>query len=586
MTVAALGLAVDSSQVTRATPELVRMTNAADGAEAAAGRLGRSTGAASAMMAKMLTVMESIERDLTVLTNHAINTGRAFEGMGAGIGRGLGGANLAMMNSRNLMFQLVDIGQGLPLLLSGNIYGLQNLGFQIAQIGQLYWGQGGFGAALRDAGGILGPLVSKLAPIAIAVGAVAAGFAGLTYEINKTADTQVGFGDVFMATVQLAAEGIMNLLGPAIAQVGRWLAQLWDFIAPTMKNVGNAIVGAFVGAFEGVKATWSLFPAAIGDLVIQGVNGVIGAVEGMINGVSHAINGFIDQVNGAIQMIPENLRGGWTGLGKIGDVGFGRVDNPNAGAAGAAASGIGGAFSDAMSTDWMGQAFDAISDRAQKLQLEQLAEEAEEAAKGLKAANDNGRDLEKMLSDVEPLLRNANDPLLQLQDNLYKLGELLKAGEISWDEYSGAVQRANLSAASGVLGAVGQITGALSQAFEDNKALAVANAVINTAEGVTKALAQGGIFGFASAAAIGISGAAQIASILSAKPGSASTASVPSSAPTPTTAAAGGGSQQAVNITLRGENFSRASVERLIGDIADVLKDGGGSGFIKVVKAA
>src|SRR5690606_17359989 len=109
---------------------------------------------------------------------------------------------------------------------------------------------------------------------------------------------------------------------------------------------------------------------------------------------------------------------------------------------------------------------------------------------------------------------------------------------------------------------------------------------INTAEGVTKALAQGGIFGFASAAAIGIAGAAQIASILSAKPGSASTAAVPSSTPAATPPASGG-AQQSINVTLRGENFSREGVERLLGTITDIAKDGGlPAPLIRVIKAA
>lgn len=67
---------------------------------------------------------------------------------------GLNVANTAMRQSsgmsRQLMFQMVDLGQTVPLALQSPIFALQNMGFQFAQIGQLYFGQGGMRAALRD----------------------------------------------------------------------------------------------------------------------------------------------------------------------------------------------------------------------------------------------------------------------------------------------------------------------------------------------------------------------------------------------------------------------------------------------------
>lgn len=60
----------------------------------------------------------------------------------------------------------------------------------------------------------------------------------------------------------------------------------------------------------------------------------------------------------------------------------------------------------------------------------------------------------------------------------------------------------------------------LATAFEDSKAAAIASAIINTAEGVTKALAQGGYFGIAMAAIVAATGAVQIAKIQSTTRGS------------------------------------------------------------------
>jgi hypothetical protein len=55
----------------------------------------------------------------------------------------------------------------------------------------------------------------------------------------------------------------------------------------------------------------------------------------------------------------------------------------------------------------------------------------------------------------------------------------------------------------------------LTTAFDKSKAAAIAAAIINTAQGITRALAQGGIFGWAQAALIAATGAVQIAKIRS-----------------------------------------------------------------------
>jgi len=130
------------------------------------------------------------------------------------------------------------------------------------------------------------------------------------------------------------------------------------------------------------------------------------------------------------------------------------------------------------------------------------------------------------MQELSGVLEATHDPFEQMKLDLIDLKTLWDNGRISTEQFNEAVRRTTLNTASSTLGMVGQLTGAFAGLFEDNKAFAVANAVINTAEGVTKALAQGGMFGFASAAAVAAAGAAQIATIMSSKPGSSSTAAV------------------------------------------------------------
>ncbi len=185
----------------------------------------------------------------------------------------------------------------------------------------------------------------------------------------------------------------------------------------------------------------------------------------------------------------------------------------------------------------------------------------------------------QLTEDLGPLISDANDPFIQLQSNLDKLGAWLHhEGPAGWATYAEGVRRANMIAYNSVAGSLGQITGALAGAFQDNKALAVANAGINTAEGITKALAQGGMFAVPIAAAIGVAGAAQIASILSTQPGSTSVAPV-SAAASPAAAPAAGGasasSQRNLFLDVRGDSFGRGTVEKMAQDLVDLLKDGG-----------
>jgi hypothetical protein len=559
MTVAALGLVVDSSDVAQATPALQKLAAAATEAETAARGLsgGAQTAAGSAR------ALDAANENAAVSTGRAAAASRVYT---SALQAEAAALRMANMQRGNLIFQLNDIGVSLASGMNPLLVAIQ----QGSQIATIYGpGEGGIGRALLETAKMASRAVLPLGALALAVGAV-------TSEVNRNQEQQVSWGDVVMATWQLASEEIVRRFKPVTNTIGGW----WNTASPYIAEGVNRTIGIFDFGAKAITTIWTKLPAAIGDLSIQAANAALAAVDDLLNKNRARTQAWMTQMATVLgPVLGAAFQAGGGALAGMPNIDVTPIDNPLAGSASGLASGLAGDFQDTMGTDYLG----AIGDRAREIAL--LGEEAEEAGEKLKAANDNGRDFSRMLSDVEPLLRNANDPLLQLQDNLYKLGELLAAGEISWDEYSGAVHRANLSAASGVLGAVGQITGALAGAFEDNKAFAVANAVINTAEGVTKALAQGGIFGFASAAAIGIAGAAQVASILSAKPGSASTAAVPS-APAASTTAGAGGVQQAVNVTLRGENFSRESVERLLGTITDIARDGGAMPLIKVFKAA
>lgn len=130
-------------------------------------------------------------------------------------------------------------------------------------------------------------------------------------------------------------------------------------------------------------------------------------------------------------------------------------------------------------------------------------------------------DADMVLAGAQMRLENRT-PFENMAAELASLDAMVKIGAISWGEYGDAVTRSMAGAASDTLSSIGQITGVLAGAFEDNKALAVANTVISTAAGVMKAFEQGGMFAWPMAAAIAAAGAMQIGTILSASPGGGS----------------------------------------------------------------
>lgn len=176
------------------------------------------------------------------------------------------------------------------------------------------------------------------------------------------------------------------------------------------------------------------------------------------------------------------------------------------------------------------------------------------------------------MQELSGVLTQTHDPFEQMKMDLDDLRTMWEEGRIGVEQYQNAVMQTQLNTAAATLGMVGQLSGAFANLFKDNKAFAIANAVINTAEGITKALAQGGMFGYIGAAAVAASGAAQIATIMSANPGGGSSVKAPS--------ASGAAAPQAstghnVNVTLHGTSFGRDQIRELLDQINDYQADGG-----------
>lgn len=123
--------------------------------------------------------------------------------------------------------------------------------------------------------------------------------------------------------------------------------------ADVLENLGrgtNRFIGLFVGAYEGIKATFDMLPAAVGDNAIQAINAVIAAIEKLIAKAAKGIN----TLRTGFNALPSWMRGGVVAP-MIDPPDLGRVTNTFAGAGKQAGDAFAGAFNEAMSRDYVGE---------------------------------------------------------------------------------------------------------------------------------------------------------------------------------------------------------------------------------------
>ncbi|MDX0563295.1 hypothetical protein GOD83_04310 [Sinorhizobium medicae] len=326
----------------------------------------------------------------------------------------------AAMQQKLLLFQLNDVGvslaSGMPLYMVAIQQG--------SQMAQIYGpGEGGLGRALKETGKMAVSAAARFPLVTAAVALGAAAIAGMTYEVKQAQDVTVGFGDVALATWQTIADGLMDLLKPAIDDLGPWFKSAWDVIVSGVKTTGNEIINSFHAAgvdvalvaetisthfahsFERVKIIWSTLPAVLGDFVYSTANRVVDGIEAMINGA-------VDRINKLNDYLPE-----WAQFDTIDKVDLPGIENEHKGAAGDTAKTLAGnaakevaeiakiwgdrnaRVTEIMASDPLGDFFSAVKDHSVENALER-----EKEKKGKSGGDASGRtDAEK----YQDLVRSA-----------------------------------------------------------------------------------------------------------------------------------------------------------------------------------
>jgi hypothetical protein len=189
-----------------------------------------------------------------------------------------------------------------------------------------------------------------------------------------------------------------------------------------------------------------------------------------------------------------------------------------------------------------------------------------------------------------------------MEDSIDRLDERLANGTISWRTYNNEMAKSAqsmvqgyASAAGDVLGNVEKLTDALGlqgrQAFETQKALSIAKAVVSGGEAIVNSYAAGTAIGGPIGGAIfaGIAAAATAAQIASIASTSYQSKSLSNATGNGSAAAAApsqgvGGTQQAISLTVRGSG--NINVDDFAEQLAESIRDGGQGNLIRVIRAA
>jgi phage-related minor tail protein len=508
---ATLGIEARAKGVDDASRSLDKLSGAAKRAEAAVEGIGPSSSKAGAMASR------AAQETATALNAEAAAATKAAGAMrlhATAANQNVRGLGAASMNVGNLAAQFQDIGVSAAMAMNPLQIALQQ-GTQISAV----LGPMGAAGAVKALGAAF---LSVLSPVSlVTIGVVALAAAGLQMvDWSRLAASSLTLVSNTLEAIApyaaAAAAGLALLYAPAIiggtvqliALLGRLsvaalglaasfaaanpaiafvagitaavaaanifrdeLAGIFgrDIVADA-KNGINAVIGAFVGGYEGIKATWAKLPAALGDIVMSTANAVITGVENMINSVSTAINGYIQSIDGMLKSLPFGVGEG-INIGSIGTVSLGRVGNPYAGVADEVESTMGAAMSSAMSRDYVGGFGEAIT-------------------RGASAASSKLRELASSLTAVDGEAKKAGKGGKGAGD---ALDAAAKKAQAAWEKTKQAVENAKQS--------LGEGFGGILKGLVD-KSLSWRNALMQAGQALLKYLDQvavanggGGLFG-------------------------------------------------------------------------------------------
>lgn len=233
--------------------------------------------------------------------------------------------------------------------------------------------------------------LARIGPYAVvgaaAVGVLALALRDITDEINENSTVTVTWQDTALGALDAVAAFASDQVTAAFQSMGLDVDEVLQSASDGVRNWVNAIVGQWVFAARASIAAWQTFPGAFMEFVVDAANGAIAYLEGMLNRGVSLLNQFAKNV------------GKLTGveIGQLGMIDLPALEQNWRGATGIMRTQMGNAR-EALTTDWVGAAVDAISPYAQENARERLAADAAEA--GHEAGREMGRAAARDVTDA------------------------------------------------------------------------------------------------------------------------------------------------------------------------------------------
>jgi len=397
--------------------------------------------------------------------------------------RGVGSSKNLTYAGLNLSRQLADIGvQGSQLNANWGMIFIQQAP-QIVDIFQNLKAEGiGVSAALKGMYAQAAPLLAILAPIAVAAAAVGSVFALSAQQINSenkglinsfglTKDQledvkkkTITMGDVAVGTFNAVKGALLEAFGPQLKAAGNAITKFLDELAANTVKEAKAIVGAFVGAYEAVVATWKMLPSAFGDATISAANLALTGLEKLINGAIGLINPLIEGLNDRFKLAIPTLS----------QVEIGKLSNSYAGAMERTAKAGAEAFArgNAAGASMVEKGLAAVNRETLKAYEARVRKEAGDA-KAAKAKADELTAYEKAVKASQEYERSLTEEIQTMgmsTEQLKRREIAMKAAAAPTEELARAIRvlGANWEYQTGVMNAFDAQNKAVTSAANDN----------------------------------------------------------------------------------------------------------------------
>ncbi|MER8923431.1 hypothetical protein [Mesorhizobium sp. M0802] len=311
------GLAKIAAGVEQTNALLTKMTGAAGTSAAAfnklAGDATHASAAISGVNASTVAAASSVGKIASEVSTasaslqRAVSVNQSFAASNAQLSAG---GKLASFELRNLQFQMIDIAQSIPMAFQSPLYFLQNLGFQFAQIGQIFMGKGGLRAAVGEMGSMVGSILASFSRLAagaagalagIATGGLVLGFNSIRDAASEAEHRTVGFGETFKAIFQTIGGYIQSSsLGTVFNMIADGASYAFEKLGSAAVDIAELVINSFHAAYVDIVAGWRSFPDQLGAFFVGAANNGIAALNMLVKKASDAV----DEISKALNNIP------------------------------------------------------------------------------------------------------------------------------------------------------------------------------------------------------------------------------------------------------------------------------------------